>query len=146
MNTTASITPTPVENFDAMAAGRSPAGWTAGVTGSGRANWVVSADSGAPSPPHVLMQKGKATFAWCVKDGVALESGFVEVRFKPISGSEDQAGGVVWRWKSGDNYYVARANALEDNVSLYYTTNGRRTTIRLRLRTCERPVGPSVGR
>ena len=129
MNTPASITPSSVENFDAMTAGRPPSGWTAGVTGSGRANWVVSADSGAPSPPHVLMQKGRATFAWCVRDGVALENGFVEVRFKPISGQEDQAGGLVWRWRNGDNYYVARANALEDNVSLYYTTNGRRTTI-----------------
>jgi hypothetical protein len=35
----------------------------------------------------------------------------------------------VWRWKDGDNYYVARANALENNVSLYYTEKGRRNTI-----------------
>jgi hypothetical protein len=41
-----------------------------------------------------------------------------------------QTGGVVWRWKDGDNYYVARANALENNVSLYYTVNGRRNTIK----------------
>jgi hypothetical protein len=49
---------------------------------------------------------------------------------KPISGREDQAGGVVWRWKDGDNYYVARANALENNVSLYYTASGRRNTLK----------------
>jgi hypothetical protein len=59
-----------------------------------------------------------------------MENGFVEVRFKPISGNEDQAGGVVWRWKDGNNYYIARANALENNVSLYHTTNGRRNTIK----------------
>ena len=53
-----------------------------------------------------------------------------EVKFKPISGKEDQAGGLVWRWKDGNNYYVARANALENNVSLYYTSNGRRNTIK----------------
>jgi hypothetical protein len=53
----------------------------------------------------------------------------VEVRFKPLSGRSDQAGGLVWRWKDGDNYYVARANALEDNVSLYYTEKGSRKTI-----------------
>jgi len=52
------------------------------------------------------------------------------VKFKPLSGREDQAGGVVWRWKDANNYYVARANALEDNVSLYHTTNGRRITIK----------------
>lgn len=54
----------------------------------------------------------------------------MEVKFKAISGKEDQAGGVMWRWKDGDNYYVARANALENNVSLYYTANGRRNTIK----------------
>jgi hypothetical protein len=54
----------------------------------------------------------------------------VEVKFKPISGKEDQAGGLVWRWKDGNNYYVARANALENNVSLYYTVDGSRKTIK----------------
>ena len=49
---------------------------------------------------------------------------------KPLSGREDQAGGVVWRWKGGDDYYVARANALENNVSLYYTEGGRRKTLK----------------
>ena len=52
------------------------------------------------------------------------------MKFKPLAGKQDQAGGVVWRWKDGDNYYVARANALENNVSLYYTENGRRITLK----------------
>lgn len=65
-----------------------------------------------------------------MKQGTSIADGFVEVKFKPIKGREDQAGGVVWRWKDGDNYYVARANALENNVSLYYTENGRRKTIK----------------
>ena len=60
----------------------------------------------------------------------SVTDGYVEVKFKAISGKEDQAGGVVWRWKGGDDYYVARANALENNVSLYYTANGRRNTIK----------------
>ena len=119
-----------VEHFDAMPAGSAPAGWKCGVTGKGRAEWVVGADKSAPSAPNVLLQKGQGAFPWCVKEGVAVENGFVEVRFKPISGKEDQAAGVVWRWKDGDNYYVARANALENNVSLYHTTGGRRITIR----------------
>ena len=62
-----------------------------------------------------------ATFPWCVKKDVSIADGYVEVKFKPLAGREDQAGGLVWRWKDGDNYYVARANALEGNVSLYYT-------------------------
>src|SRR5690606_13103590 len=60
----------------------------------------------------------------------AVADGFVEVKFKSIAGKEDQAGGVVWRWKDGDNYYVARANALENNVSLYHTERGRRNTLK----------------
>ena len=47
-----------------------------------------------------------------------------------MEGREDRAGGVVWRFKDGDNYYVARANALENNVSLYHTTHGSRHTIK----------------
>jgi hypothetical protein len=61
---------------------------------------------------------------------VVLADGFVEVKFKPLQGREDQAGGVMWRWKDGDNYYIARANALENNLSLYHTTRGSRRTIR----------------
>ena len=36
----------------------------------------------------------------------------------------------MWRWKDSDNYYVARANALENNISLYYTEKGNRNTIK----------------
>jgi hypothetical protein len=60
----------------------------------------------------------------------SLADGFVEVKFKPLAGKEDQAGGIIWRFKNGDNYYVARANALENNVSLYYTENGNRKTLK----------------
>src|SRR5881396_3099050 len=91
---------------------------------------VFAAPPTAPSGKNVLQQTGRGTFPWCVKKNVSLADGFVEVKFKPLSGKEDRAGGVVWRWKDGNNYYVARANALEDNVSLYYTANGRRNTIK----------------
>ena len=47
-----------------------------------------------------------------------------------MQGSEDRAGGVMWRWKDGDNYYVARANVLENNVSLYHTMRGSRQKIK----------------
>jgi hypothetical protein len=74
-------------------------------------------------------QSGQGDFPWCVRPNATLDDGFVEVKFKPISGRKDQAGGVIWRWKDGGNYYVARANALENNVSLYYTENGVRKTL-----------------
>jgi hypothetical protein len=119
-----------IVNFDTAQVGSLPAGWVCGVTGRGSPRWIVERDATAPSPPNVLKQSGSGTFPWCVNKSASLENGFVEVKFKPLSGKEDQAGGVVWRWKDGDNYYVARANALEDNVSLYYTEGGSRKTIR----------------
>src|SRR5438876_762966 len=88
-----------------------------GVAGQGSPRWTVESDRSAPSGPNVLRQAGSGTFPWCVKKGASISDGFVEVKFKPERGREDQAGGVVWRWKDGNNYYVARANALEDNVS-----------------------------
>lgn len=117
-------------DFDGYPAGKFPAGWIAGVTGHGAPRWTVEADPGAPTARHVLRQSGVGDFPWCVRTASALADGFVEVRFRPEGGRDDQAGGVVWRWKSGDEYYVARANALEDNVSLYYTDGGKRRTIR----------------
>jgi hypothetical protein len=116
--------------FDSHPIGSLPAGWAGGVTGRGTAHWAVAADQDAPSKGQVLLQSGSGSFPWCVKLGTALADGFVEVKFKPISGREDQAGGVIWRFKDGDNYYVARANALENNVSLYYTERGSRKTLR----------------
>jgi 3-keto-disaccharide hydrolase len=117
-------------NFDASAVGTAPAGWTTGVTGRGASRWTVETDASAPSKSNVLKQSAVGDFPWCVVNDTQLVDGYVEVRFKPIAGKEDQAGGVVWRWKDGDNYYVARANALENNVSLYYTERGRRITIK----------------
>jgi hypothetical protein len=116
--------------FDSDRPGMPPAGWTCGSTGGGTPVWTVEAEPSAPSGGNVLKQTGKAPFPWCVKQGTAVANGLVEVKFKPLSGREDQAAGVVWRWKDGDNYYVARANALENNVSLYYTERGRRQTIK----------------
>jgi len=116
--------------FDADAVGQLPAGWTCGATGRGNPKWSVEADTTAPSRGKVLRQSGAATFPWCVKADTKVDDGWLEVKFKPISGKEDQAGGVVWRWKDGDNYYVARANALENNVSLYYTARGIRKTLK----------------
>ena len=118
------------DGFDKDKPGAMPAGWLSGVTGRGGSRWTIAADASAPSAPNVLRQTGSGSFPWCVKTASSLADGFVEVKFKPELGDQDRAGGVVWRWKDGDNYYVARANALENNVSLYYTQNGKRNTLK----------------
>ena len=116
-------------NFDNDKTGSLPAAWRAGVTGRGSPKWAVEQDATAPSKPNVLKQSGSGTFPYCVLQQSSLADGFVEVKFKPLAGKEDQAGGIIWRFKNGDNYYVARANALENNLSLYYTQNGSRKTL-----------------
>src|SRR5437667_4779958 len=113
--------------FDNAKPGEAPPGWTATKTGKGEAKWTIEKDDTAPSKPNVLKQSGQATYPVCLKDDTSLKDGFVEVKFKPISGKEDQAGGLIWRAKDANNYYVTRANALEDNVTIYHTINGRRT-------------------
>ena len=127
-------------SFDSDVPGSLPLAWEQGVTGRGAAKWAVRQDASAPSKPNVLQQSGTGTFPWCVLRKTSVENGFIEVRFKALAGKEDQAGGVVWRWKDGNNYYVARANALESNLSLYYTEGGRRNTIKY----VDAPVPPKV--
>ena len=126
--------------FDTDTAGSLPPGWEQGVTGRGTPRWAVHPDASAPSKPNVLRQSGVGTFPWVVRSNTVIEDGYVEVKFQALEGKEDRAGGVVWRWKDGNNYYVARANALENNVSLYYTQAGRRIT----LKYVDAPVPPAV--
>src|SRR5438309_11758885 len=94
-------------NFDNAEVGKPPAGWTPTKTGKGEAKWTVEKDDTAPSKPNVLKQSGEATYPVCIRDDAQLKNGFVEVKFKTISGREDQAGGVIWRAKDAANYYVA---------------------------------------
>jgi hypothetical protein len=117
-------------NFDDMKSGAAPAGWIATQTGSGRAKWSVEKDDSAPSKPNVLKQSGQATFPVCIKNDTSLKDGVVEVKFKPVAGKEDQAGGVIWRVQDANNYYISRANALEDNVTIYHTINGKRVAFK----------------
>jgi hypothetical protein len=118
-------------DFSSAKPGALPPHWVGTQTGKGQAKWTTEKDLEAPGKPCVLKQSGEATYPICIKDDVRLKNGFVEVRFKPISGKEDQAGGVIWRVKDKDNYYVCRANALEDNVVLYRTVRGMRSALEI---------------
>jgi hypothetical protein len=106
-----------------------PKGWQTGITGKGEAKWEVVSDDSASSAPNVLKQSGEATFCWAAKTDEPIKDGFAEVKFKPLSGKEDQAGGVVFRFKDANNYYVVRGNALEGNVVLYKTVDGKRSSL-----------------
>jgi hypothetical protein len=110
-------------------AGPLPTSWIGGITGTGAAKWDVIADRSAPSSPNVLRQSGEATFCWAVMQDQRIKDGFVETKIKAVAGKEDQAGGIVWRFQDANNYYIVRANALEGNVVLYKTVNGKRSSL-----------------
>jgi hypothetical protein len=116
-------------DFDGDAIGAPPKGWTLTMTGRGTPEWTVERDDTSPSKGQVLKQSGTATYPLAFKDGTSIKDGFAEVKFKPLAGSEDRAGGLVWRTRDANNYYVVRANALEDNVVLYKTVNGARSSL-----------------
>ena len=112
--------------FAADAVGAPPAAWMVTKTGRGNPKWTVEVDATAPSKGRVLKQSGVATYPLAMKTGTAIKDGYVQTQFKAIGGKEDRAAGVVWRAKDANNYYVVRANALEDNVVLYKTVAGDR--------------------
>lgn len=112
--------------------GSMPEGWSTGITGHGQARWSVVRDASTPSGTHVLLQSGEATFCWAVDTRALIKDGYVEARIKPEAGKEDQAGGLIFRFVDANNYYVIRMNALEGNVVLYKTVDGKRTPLQVR--------------
>ena len=121
-------------NFDSSAPGSIPVGWTVAMTHEGGApKWEVVKDETAPSQPNAFAQVSTdatgGRFPLAVYDKVKVRNGSLSVSFKTISGSTDQAAGLIWRYKDPGNYYIARANALEDNVVLYKVENGQRIAL-----------------
>jgi hypothetical protein len=116
-------------SFESTRIGTAPEGWTATLTGSGDPKWTVESDRTAPSRLNVVKQSGRATYPLLLKNDTNIKDGFIEVKFKAIAGSQDRAAGVVWRARDANNYYVVRANALEDNVVLYKTVDGIRSAL-----------------
>src|SRR4029077_15928807 len=113
-------------------------------TGRGDSKWTVEQDETAPSQRKILKQSGRATYPLLLKDDSNIKDGFVQMKFKAIAGAEDRAAGLVWRAKDANNYYVVRANALEDNVVLYKTVNGVRRPLDIVGRTGGYGVDASV--
>lgn len=134
-STRAGASPKITIDFERSAAGELPAGFHSHLTGDGpKGSWKVVADETASSGRQALAQVSddgtKGRFPLCVYDGVTAKDVAVRVRLRPISGDVDQAGGIVWRYRDADNYYVVRANALEDNVVLYKVEDGKRTDLK----------------
>lgn len=125
-----------VIGFDWDEEGKAPKGFIFGLTGKGKPGaWVVKKDSTAPSAPNVLAQTDadpvSYRFPLCVYEAFTAKDVDLSVKYKPVSGQEDQAAGIVWRYQDQDNYYIVRANARENNVVLYKVEKGIRTDLPL---------------
>ena len=122
-----------IVTFDSGPVGRAPQGWTVAVTNRGAPpQWQILQDRSAPTQPYVLAQTSAAPGDRCplaILDKLTLKDGDISVRVKPVSGREDRAGGVVWRYRDPNNYYLARVNALTRNLVVYKVINGVRTQL-----------------
>ncbi len=128
-------------DFESSMVGGLPAGWSTAMTFKALPpRWEVTPDGSAPSGGKVLAQLSddptSGRFPLAIYEKASLQDGEIRVKFKPVSGKVDQAAGLVWRYKDENNYYIVRANALEDNVVLYKVENGRRSSLA--------PVGTSA--
>jgi hypothetical protein len=116
-----------------MQPGTAPPGFSFGRTGQGTpGDWRVVADPSAAGQKAIAQLSQDRTdyrFPLAVYDAVSARNVDVVVRFKPVGGTVDQAGGIAVRLADPDDYYVVRANALEDNVRFYRVVSGSRQQI-----------------
>jgi len=116
--------------IDRMNLGSPPTGFFFAQTGQGPDGaWTVVADSTASSGRAIEQTSTDRTsyrFPLAIHDSMSAADVDIELRFKAVAGKIDQAGGIALRIEDVGNYYVARANALEDNVRFYRVVNGKR--------------------
>jgi len=108
-----------------------PTGFHGARTGQGtEGKWAVTADPTAPSKPNAVAQTSRDNtdyrFPLLIADQASYKDLEISAKFKAMEGEVDRAAGLVFRLKDANNYYIVRANALEDNYRLYHVVNGRR--------------------
>jgi hypothetical protein len=112
--------------FDDMTQERPPQGFRLGLTGKGApGTWVVRDKALA----QISTDPTNSRFPIAVYEGRAWRDVSLSVRFKALSGKVDQAGGLIFRAKDDNNYYLVRSNALEDNTRFYHVIAGKREQI-----------------
>jgi hypothetical protein len=110
-------------DFEADAPGRIARGFTNEI-----GKWEVAEDG----RNHVLAQRaenGDRVFNVTLVGATSYKDLDLSVRVKAVAGENDRGGGLVWRAKDKDNYYVARYNPLEPNLRVYKVENGVRTQL-----------------
>lgn len=113
-----------VWTFDDDAVGKAPAGFKSQV-----GTWTVARD-GNEQVLHQSARSPDDVFNVILAIDTSETDVDISVRLKAIAGKDDQGGGLVWRARDKDNYYLARYNPLEDNYRVYKVENGKRTMFR----------------
>ncbi|MGO4879730.1 MAG: hypothetical protein ACLP59_02775 [Bryobacteraceae bacterium] len=122
-------------NFDSVKPGSVPPGWTVSANSGAPPKWEVVKDPSAPSPPYVFAQVSKPGDGGCplaILDKMDVKDGDLSVKVKPVAGREDRTGGLVFRYRNPENYYLVRANSLDNRIVLYKIEDGKRTALALR--------------
>jgi len=138
-------------DFDNLSEGTLPGGWKVEATGQDKAaaKWQAVQDSTAPLGPGVLELSAtnhteRSVFNLCWTNDVAFREGEIAVMLRARSGKIDRGGGIIWRVQDRDNYYIARYNPLEENVSIYYVKDRRRPPMSRRSApSCESATVPA---
>ncbi len=113
--------------FDNYKVGALPEGWSEYVTGNGKPGiWKISDDNGNKVFMQTSDNYNGYHFNVAVNKVLEYKDVEITVKFKAVKGNEDQGGGPVWRFYDAGNYYIARANPLENNFRLYKVVKGRR--------------------
>lgn len=115
-------------NFDNDTLGLVPRGFV-----SKTGEWKIVADETTGSKPHVLAQLSQnetSNFNVLLLESGSYKDLTISVNLKPVSGEDDQGGGIIWRWQDEMNYYVARYNPLEGNVRAYKVADGQRSQLK----------------
>jgi hypothetical protein len=132
-NAAAQKPPTQIDIAE-MQPGAPPPGFAFALTGGGApGDWRVVAEPAAAAGKAIAQTSTDTTdyrFPLAIYQPVSAKNVEIVVRFKPVAGRVDQAGGIAVRLTGKDDYYVVRANALEDNVRFYRVVGGRRQQIK----------------
>ena len=120
-------------SFEEYTENKIPAGWTQCITGRGSGtDWAILNDKGNKVLAQLSSENPNYHFNDIVYDGFIVKNVELKVSMKGVDGRMDQGGGFIWRFTDRNNYYVVRANPLEDNVVLYKVVNGKRTDLPLK--------------
>ncbi len=116
--------------IEKMNVGAAPSDFEFGRTGQGGpGQWAEVADATASGGRAIEQSSTDRTdyrFPLAIYRPFSAKNVDVSLRFKPIAGRVDRAGGIAVRLSDSNNYYVVRANALEDNVRFYRVVKGQR--------------------